>query len=354
MPTPDSRAELERSRKELLARGRDLSTRISTGLDQALNTKTGIKEIVFRGQRHKLDRDYINLSRDFDHYDHAAEEFSGRLSATHKGFADDTFLLYFSPVSHQREALRWRLHDLQDQLLRLDSEVNNRAAIIVATMSLATSFFAIYLTGQQIDLSKQQDIEIKSITEQFDDRMQSQIDVMNKLDSSLHGQAELLSKQLTIVKKQDELNRLVMQQAPEPKIEFNVTPKLIVSSPEQVVHFDITIVVSNAGTKPLKNFYYHILVPKPLTQSGGDTFYNSEKDEFTLEGAKYTRFRGHTDAPVYKKSSLQLGKISLTGPPADYLFLWKIDSEEGEFPKDRVWGYDNLKYESYKQYLTKK
>jgi len=353
MPPPNSRAELERSRGELLARGRTLSVRISAGIDRALNTKPSFKEIITREQRRKLDQDYIDLSKDFDIYDHAADEFAGRLSAAHGGFADDTFLLYFSPISHQREALRWRLHDLQDQLLRLDSEINNRVAIMVASMSLATSIFAIALTWKQIDLSKQQDIEIKGITKQFDDRMQSQIDVMKTLDSSLHGQAELLSKQLSIVEKQDELNRLVLLKAPKPKIDFNVTPKLIMSSPEQVIRFDITVVVSNAGTKGLKDFYYHILVPNSLSQSAGDQFPNSERDEITVEGAKYARFRGHIDAPVYKKSSLQLGKLSLTGPPADYLFLWRITSEEGTFPVDSTWAKDYLRHDSYKMLLVK-
>ncbi len=307
------------------------------------NSSVRFWEIFSRKRQRNLDAYSTKLHNRMSLYDAAVSTYISKLSNTHAATGKDSILIRLNPISIQQETIHTNLKNLNGQIFRRDQELNSRSALCVALVSSLAGLAALYVTVQQIYMAMQSEMEIKRITDKFDQRMEIQIGTMKDLNDRLKEQNLLtakldsaIEKQLEIVEKQDRANRAVLAQKPKPSFLMLLDRRKPDPIPEKhaPTEFELKILLANAGDRAIEGtIYYHILIPEALTisHSTGHLMSSTRKAR-VVKDERYQELAGSINAPVFAGQHLGVGEIYLLGPFQTYTILSSVSIKEGKFP----------------------
>ena len=325
---PIKPSELEKDRSRLLAKGQELDEQVLQALQRAIALEVTWRLLIGR-QHKKLDAEYRTLGADFSVYDKEVDTFSEHVWLHLKTSANEHLI----PLHHRRDSFARHLSQLLDLLTTRDTQITTRLAIAGTFLSVLLAIFALLFTIIQ-------DQETKQTVAKFDERMQSQIGLMEKLNeglaeqvTALKQQGSILQTQLDVTKRQIELERLLRSQKPNLLLEVWLTPEQSIDNASKSISFDF--VIQNNGQKLAEQTFFNIWVPaelkiKAIKPPLGKI---AEHVPAVIKGKNYTVLRGMQSGPIPMKGpGFRLGSIVVELLPGDYVFLWKLSANGEEFP----------------------
>jgi|CXWL01.1.fsa_nt_gi hypothetical protein len=342
----------EKARDEILAEGQKLSEEISVLLKLALDIKPGILTTLFRRHNGLFTRHYVSLATKYDSY---CKNISCLLASS-KQWYGETPPTFLQNLHEQNASLCGELENVRDLLTHGDNTTTAFVSVGVAAASLIVSFAAYQLTQQQFSFNKKQDEEMKATVLKFDERMQSQIELMEKLNKSLGEQITVLKElggitktQLEVIQRQVELERLLRSQKPNLQLEIWPSPGQPVDPTSGDISLDF--VIKNTGLKLAEQTFFNLWVPaglniKSIKPPLGKI---SEHVPAVVSEKHYTVIRGLQGGPIPMKGpGFRLGTIVVEHFVGEHTFLWKLSANGEEFPPGEKYGEYTIKLQPNK------
>ena len=327
----------EKARDRIFAEGQKLSEEISALLRLVLQIEPGILTTLRRRYNKLFKNNYVPLA---SRYDSHCNNISSLLTSTRQWYGETQLPKWFDSLSEQKAGLRGELENVRDLLTHGDNTTTAFVSVGVAVASLIVSFAAYSLTQQQFDFNKKQDEEMKATVLKFDQRMQSQIGLTEKLNEGLGEQINVLKEQgvitktqLEVFQRQVDLERLLRSQKPNLQVEVWLTPGQHIDSTSNDISLDF--VIKNTGQKLAEQTFFNIWVPAELKIKSIKPPLGKIAEHVPAEvtGKSYAVIRGMQPGQIpVKGPGFRLGTIVVEFLPGDYVFLWKLSANGEEFP----------------------
>lgn len=98
--------------------------------------------------------------------------------------------------------------------------------------------------------------------------------------------------------------------------------------------------VKNTGQQAVRDFRSTLGIPQgfrfpSLPPLRGNLH---KKCESTINNTQYVFYENFAQSPVYRNEIVSVGELILQADPGNYTFLWKINCDDGTFPKEDEYG----------------
>lgn len=103
--------------------------------------------------------------------------------------------------------------------------------------------------------------------------------------------------------------------------------------------------VKNIGQATVRDFRTTVLIPGAFRRPSSLSYIGdfTKQGETYLEDLPYVIYGSLIQSPIYKGEQLPIGQLILQADPGDYTFLWKIQCEDGVFPREDMYGRIQLR-----------
>ncbi|BCA56832.1 hypothetical protein W02_39720 [Nitrospira sp. KM1] len=211
-------------------------------------------------------------------------------------------------LTNQLQGLALVMSEFRETLSSLSNQVIARRSLGISVLAILLVIPQMWLALRQVDISEGQD------------------GVLARQDQMAREQLDIAKRQLTLSEKQEETNAFLLAKRANLKLLVNDREGEVMLTDHRA---ELKIVIENAGTKPVKGSYCHLLVPAQLRPTATGSLDKYHEDE--IGDVLYSVFRCRIADSIAPRHHHQVGAIVVNTmkAPGSHKVLWEFSTEDG-------------------------